>query len=206
VHVILKDQNNLVEKGLMRARVVYGLAEAPFGICFIAGISGLGVSFRVTHLFFSDQENHLHEINTFAKELKKLFFGHVHEHVRDDDTISRMAEEIFSPFAIPPCIPLLLRGSLFQRKVWNGVINIPFGQTSTYSSLAKDIGHPGSARAVGTALAKNSIAYLIPCHRICTIKGDVGNYRWGNTRKEKMIEWERLQCSKYKFLRTPYQF
>lgn len=93
------------------------------------------------------------------------------------------ARRIFS--AAPPAAPLALwvKGSNFQFQVWRALLAIPPGGLTTYRTLAEGIGHPQAARAVGNAVAANSLAYLIPCHRVIRESGALGGYRWGLTRK-----------------------
>jgi AraC family transcriptional regulator of adaptative response/methylated-DNA-[protein]-cysteine methyltransferase len=94
-----------------------------------------------------------------------------------------------------PTLKLVLRGSPFQLKVWQGLQEIPLGQVRTYGELAEALGHPGAARAVGTALAANQLAYVVPCHRVIRASGDTGQYRWGAERKAQMLAWETRQLA-----------
>lgn len=85
--------------------------------------------------------------------------------------------------------------SHFQLKVWRALLDIPYGQTRYYGDIAKQIGNPKAARAVGTAIANNPIAYLIPCHRVIpstSAQGSTGEYRWGKERKKAMICTEQI--------------
>jgi AraC family transcriptional regulator of adaptative response/methylated-DNA-[protein]-cysteine methyltransferase len=75
-------------------------------------------------------------------------------------------------------------------KVWQAILSIPPGVLVSYQDVAAYIGKPNGARAVGGALAKNPIGYLIPCHRVISKAGGVHNYRWGTTRKQAMLGWE----------------
>jgi AraC family transcriptional regulator, regulatory protein of adaptative response / methylated-DNA-[protein]-cysteine methyltransferase len=87
-------------------------------------------------------------------------------------------------------IKLHLKGTDFQLKVWDSLLKIPFGQLSTYGLIADNIQHPKAARAVGTAIGSNPVAFLIPCHRVIQASGNLGGYMWGNTRKTAIIGWE----------------
>ncbi len=89
-----------------------------------------------------------------------------------------------------PHIKLHLKGTDFQLKVWETLLKIPMGQLSTYGSIAKRINSPNAARAVGTAIGSNPIAFLIPCHRVIQGTGNIGGYMWGETRKKAIIGWE----------------
>ena len=90
-----------------------------------------------------------------------------------------------------PRIKLHLKGSQFQLKVWEALLKIPMGQLVTYGAIAGKTGNPNAARAVGTAIGNNPVAFLIPCHRVIQSSGIFGGYMWGNTRKTAIIGWER---------------
>ncbi|GAB3015618.1 methylated-DNA--[protein]-cysteine S-methyltransferase [Niabella terrae] len=87
-------------------------------------------------------------------------------------------------------IKLHLKGSPFQLKVWESLLQIPLGQVATYGRIASDMGQPGASRAVGTAIGSNPVGYLIPCHRVIQATGHIGGYRWGPTRKSAILGWE----------------
>jgi AraC family transcriptional regulator of adaptative response/methylated-DNA-[protein]-cysteine methyltransferase len=92
--------------------------------------------------------------------------------------------------ADPRPLSVLLRGTNFQIKVWEALMHISTGQLASYGDLAALAGAPQAARAVGTALAHNRIAVLVPCHRVIREGGQVGQYRWGSERKIALIAWE----------------
>jgi AraC family transcriptional regulator of adaptative response/methylated-DNA-[protein]-cysteine methyltransferase len=83
-----------------------------------------------------------------------------------------------------------VQGTPFQLRVWRALVQIPAGQVTTYGRLAETVGNPSAARAVGSAVGANSIAYLIPCHRVIRETGVIGEYRWGETRKRALVAWE----------------
>jgi AraC family transcriptional regulator, regulatory protein of adaptative response / methylated-DNA-[protein]-cysteine methyltransferase len=85
---------------------------------------------------------------------------------------------------------LLVQGTDFQIKVWEALLNIPFGRVESYQHVAERIGAPDSVRSVASAAGKNPISYLIPCHRIICKTGEVGKYSYGRVRKQAMIAWE----------------
>ena len=70
------------------------------------------------------------------------------------------------------------------------MLGIPWGQVCSYEDIARRIGQPGAARAVGAAVGSNSVAWLIPCHRVIRKSGHIGGYRWGSERKKAMLDWE----------------
>ncbi|WP_061249645.1 bifunctional helix-turn-helix domain-containing protein/methylated-DNA--[protein]-cysteine S-methyltransferase [Leptospira alstonii] len=87
-------------------------------------------------------------------------------------------------------IKLHLKGTDFQIKVWEALLKIPEGKLSSYADIASSIGQESASRAVGTAIGRNPIGYLIPCHRVIKSTGGIGEYRWGSERKMAMIGWE----------------
>lgn len=90
-----------------------------------------------------------------------------------------------------PSLPLDIRATAFQRRVWECLQKIPRGQTQSYSAVAKKIGMPKATRAVARACATNPVAVAIPCHRVVREDGHLGGYRWGIERKERLLEMER---------------
>jgi AraC family transcriptional regulator of adaptative response/methylated-DNA-[protein]-cysteine methyltransferase len=87
-------------------------------------------------------------------------------------------------------VPLDVRGSRFQRRVWDAIAAIPRGETRSYGQLARAVGRPGAARAVGQACSANPVAVLVPCHRVVAAGGGEGGYRWGLARKRALLERE----------------
>ena len=92
-------------------------------------------------------------------------------------------------------LPLEYPGSPFQRRVWDALLRIPFGETRTYAELARDIGAPGAARAVGSANGANRLAIVIPCHRVIAADGGLGGYGGGLWRKLRLLETEGVLLS-----------
>ena len=87
-------------------------------------------------------------------------------------------------------VPLYLIGAPFQIKVWEALLRIPSGHVTTYTDLARAVGHPAAQRAVGTAVGRNPISLLIPCHRALRTTGALGGYHWGLPVKRAMLAWE----------------
>lgn len=87
-------------------------------------------------------------------------------------------------------IKLHLKGTAFQLKVWETLLQIPMGRLTTYGDIASKLDNPSASRAVGTAIGHNPIALLIPCHRIIRSSGELGGYHWGIARKAAIIGWE----------------
>ncbi len=92
-------------------------------------------------------------------------------------------------------IKLHLKGTGFQLKVWQSLLQIPFGHIATYGTIAGDIKHPKASRAVGTAIGDNPVAFLIPCHRVIRSSGVIGDYHWGADRKAAILGWEAAKFS-----------
>lgn len=92
-------------------------------------------------------------------------------------------------------LPLDIMGTVFQRKVWKALMEIPPGETASYGEVAERIGQPNASRAVAGACAANKVALYIPCHRVIRQNGSHGGYRWGTRRKESLLEREQLDNS-----------
>jgi len=157
----------------------YGVHESPFGTALVAvtarGICGL------------------HFVDVVADGIARLRQDWPGAELRQDrDGTASIVEQLFSPLSSPTGRPLalLVKGSNFQVKVWRALLELPFGSLATYGHVAGRIGAPGSARAVGTAIGANPIAWLIPCHRVIRESGALGGYRWGTERKAAMLGWE----------------
>lgn len=93
-------------------------------------------------------------------------------------------------------VPVDVRGTVFQRKVWEQLRRIPAGETRTYQEIARAIGAPAAVRAVGSACGANPVALLVPCHRAIRTDGGLGGYAWGLARKKRLLELERRKEKK----------
>jgi AraC family transcriptional regulator, regulatory protein of adaptative response / methylated-DNA-[protein]-cysteine methyltransferase len=157
----------------------YGIGNSPFGRCLI-GITKRGIC----HLSFVETNNFKKGRDIILKSWPKA------ELIEDQAMAKSYINKIFYSNNLKQPLRLLIRGSNFQIKVWEALLKIPYGQISTYSKIAKLSGFPKAVRAVGTACGKNSIAYLIPCHRVLTSSGGIGGYRWGIQRKQAILNLE----------------
>jgi methylated-DNA-[protein]-cysteine S-methyltransferase/AraC family transcriptional regulator of adaptative response/methylated-DNA-[protein]-cysteine methyltransferase len=113
--------------------------------------------------------------------------------VQDDKNLGGDLEKILRFIAMPAqglALELDIRGTPFQRRVWDALCAIPTGRTVTYAALARRIGEPGSVRAVANACAANALALAIPCHRVIRSDGTPSGYRWGVERKRVLIARE----------------
>ena len=106
------------------------------------------------------------------------------------ELIARVAREVGHP-GRDHSIPLDLRGTVFQWKVWHALQEIPAGETRSYTALARALGSPRAVRAVAGACAANKVAVVVPCHRVIREDGSLGGYRWGLPLKERLLATER---------------
>jgi len=109
---------------------------------------------------------------------------------RDDDAAGAVVHRIFCASRPAEPLHLWVKGSNFQIKVWEALLRIPAGHLVSYRDIARAIGRPEAARAVGSAVGANPVALLIPCHRVIRASGDLGEYRWGLARKATLIASE----------------
>ncbi len=156
----------------------WSIQESPFGPCLIA-VTDRGLC----HLAFLDSE--LNPQQALEGLKKKWPQAQVVEKVKETAQTAKMIFE-----GQGEKLSILLGGTAFQLKVWEALLRIPSGHLASYSDIAKAIGTPGASRAVGTAIGQNSIAYLIPCHRVIRETGEFGAYRWGGERKCALLAWE----------------
>lgn len=113
--------------------------------------------------------------------------------IKSPDQTADLAKLIFELEIRPPVptsLSIILKGTNFQLRVWNALLRIPPGAVTTYGRLAHALGQPTAARAVGSAVGKNPVSYLIPCHRVIREMGTISGYRWGPIRKRAMLGWE----------------
>ena len=126
-----------------------------------------------------------------AARLEEWIAGYRLEHMSDavEASISRWLTAYFHrEFPVPP--PLDLRGSLFEVTVWKALLAIPAAKTTTYGGLALTLGIPGSARAVGSAVRRNPISLIVPCHRVVGSDGALRGYGGGVSQKRWLLEHE----------------
>ena len=159
----------------------YSFAESPFGNLIVASTSK-----GICHMAFTEDREKA------VQHLKSLFPNA--NFTEQTDKIQREGLDIFQhDWSKLHQIKLHLNGTPFQLKVWETLLKIPKGNLSTYHSIAKEIEKPKATRAVGSAIGRNPVAYLIPCHRVIRSSGESGEYMWGTTRKKAIIGWEAAQ-------------
>jgi AraC family transcriptional regulator, regulatory protein of adaptative response / methylated-DNA-[protein]-cysteine methyltransferase len=168
------------KNGGKNLHINYSFNESQFGSIIVASTSK-GICFMA---FYED------EIQAF-EALESHFEQAVFIQKSDEFQVNALTVFNQDMFQKPLCsIKLHLKGTDFQLKVWDSLLKIPFGRLSTYGLIADNIQHPKAARAVGTAIGSNPVAFLIPCHRVIQASGNLGGYMWGNTRKTAIIGWE----------------
>jgi AraC family transcriptional regulator, regulatory protein of adaptative response / methylated-DNA-[protein]-cysteine methyltransferase len=156
----------------------WGLHETPLGRILL-GVTARGVCW----LAFVDDE--ADAIAAFEAEWRGATL------IRDEAGTRAHAERAFEighGGAEP--LPLLLKGTNFQLKVWEALLRIPFGSLVSYQAIASAIGQPRAVRAVGAAIGRNNISWLIPCHRVILNTGVIHNYRWGVPHKRRLLAVE----------------
>jgi AraC family transcriptional regulator of adaptative response/methylated-DNA-[protein]-cysteine methyltransferase len=159
--------------------IAWGLHSTPFGDCLLAATDR-----GICHLSFPEPGT--------SEGMARLRLDWTNAEIHEDPAASaRVVERLFEndPGAGGP-LPLLLKGTNFQIKVWEALLRIPRGRAVSYGDIASHIGHPDAVRAVGSAVGANPISWLIPCHRVLRNTGELGGYRWGPLRKKAMIGWE----------------
>lgn len=164
------------KNGGANLRISYHFADSPFGSLLLANTEK-GICYMA---FAGAQEQALNDLKAHFPKAQFLQQQH---------PIQQQAMAFFTQAASGQ-IRLHLRGTAFQLKVWEALLKIPMGRLSTYGDLARQIEQPNAARAVGTAIGSNPVAFIIPCHRVIRSSGVFGGYMWGPERKSAIIGWE----------------
>jgi AraC family transcriptional regulator of adaptative response/methylated-DNA-[protein]-cysteine methyltransferase len=167
-------------RGAVASVVHYTIASSPLGRMLIAATDK-----GICAISFADSDQQLQQglIREFPFAVRR----------RDDDNMSQwraIITQLIQGEEVNPSLPLDIRATAFQRRVWEALQRIPRGETSSYSAIAKKIGMPTACRAVARACATNPVAVAIPCHRVVREDGDLGGYRWGIQRKEQLLARE----------------
>ncbi|XP_018565374.1 uncharacterized protein LOC108906549 [Anoplophora glabripennis] len=166
-----------VEYGkLPQFKIVYGTADTKYGKIFM-GLKNDAVC------FISFVDGNYDGLSDLKKSFPKAAF------TEDDQAIFTKSQTLFDETSTDE-VKVLLKGTEFQTKVWEELVNLPRGSTCSYEDLAKAIGNPKAVRAVANAVAKNNVSYLVPCHRVISKGGGLGKYHWGAERKLKILKDE----------------
>jgi AraC family transcriptional regulator of adaptative response/methylated-DNA-[protein]-cysteine methyltransferase len=155
----------------------HGVAPTPFGSAFLAETPR-----GLCRLAFVEPGAERSELAQLREQFAKADF------VRDDARANELADTIWGRGKAQ--IPLAVVGTNFQVQVWRALLELEPRATVTYGALARKLGKPDGARAVGNAVGANPIAWLIPCHRVLQAGGKLGGYRWGTARKQMIRRWE----------------
>ena len=157
----------------------WGWFDSPFGPAIVMGtdrgLCGMG---------FAAEMGAAESFDDLARRWPKARFIEAPERLQD------WVQAAFGLSTAADPAPLYLIGAPFQIKVWEALLSVPSGQVTTYSEIARSIGRPTAMRAVGTAVGRNPISWLIPCHRALAKSGKLGGYHWGLPVKRAMLAWE----------------
>ncbi|MEG4498862.1 methylated-DNA--[protein]-cysteine S-methyltransferase [Microcoleus sp. F10-C6] len=162
-------------------QIRYGIHDTPFGTSLIATTAR-----GICNLYFLETTDEQTAAQRLQLTWKKA------EIIRDEQTTQSLRDLIFNSETLSEQKPLtlLVKGTNFQIQVWRALLQLPFGAIATYQTIAQMVARPTAARAVGNAIGKNAIGYLIPCHRVIRESGELGGYGWGVERKIVMLGWE----------------
>ena len=161
--------------------LLYGFHPSPFGEAIVVaaprGLAGLG---------FVDGEDREAALADMRRRWPRAQF------TPDDSATAPLAARAFDPAQWRPETPLrvVMIGSDFEVRVWETLLRVPMGRATTYSDIARRLGKPKAARAVGSAVGRNPISFVVPCHRVLGRSGALTGYHWGLTRKQAIIGWE----------------
>ena len=164
-------------------QINYSFEESLFGRVLVASTPS-----GVCHMAFGGEDD------AVVEDLYSRFPNATYRNSADQ--FQQDALRIFQgDWGKPDGVRLHLKGSVFQIKVWESLLKIPPGKLVAYGDVARSIGQPAASRAVGSAVGRNPVAFLIPCHRVIQSSGSIGDYRWGPTRKSAIIGWEAARAS-----------
>jgi AraC family transcriptional regulator, regulatory protein of adaptative response / methylated-DNA-[protein]-cysteine methyltransferase len=161
--------------------ITYGFHPCPFGMALVMttprGLAGLALA---------DAGKERAALKDMRTRWPKAGY------VEDFASTAATARRIFDPALWRPEQPLrvVMIGTDFEIRVWEKLLDIPLGRLDTYSGIAEKLGDRKAARAVGAAVGKNPICFVVPCHRVIGKSGDITGYHWGTTRKRAMLGWE----------------
>jgi len=169
------------KKGGKGMSISYTIADSPLGKLLVAATER-----GICSVSFGDDENEL------MRELEGEFFAAT---VTEDDAgLKKAVDSILKGMNGQRAIlglPLDVRGTAFQMRVWSELRKIPYGETRSYAEVAKNIGKPSAVRAVARACATNPVALVTPCHRVVASDGKLAGYRWGIERKKALLDKEK---------------
>ena len=164
--------------------MAYGFHASPFGEALL-----ISTKRGVAGLAFVDEDKGQSREEALADMMRRWPKGRF---VAAPDRTAAHARQIFSPAAWRKDRPvrLIMIGTDFEIRVWETLLKIPMGRAVSYSDIAQHLGAPSASRAVGSAVGRNPISFVVPCHRVLRGDGSLGGYHWGLTRKRALIGWE----------------
>lgn len=164
--------------------IAYGFHPSPFGEALV-----LATDRGVAGLAFVNEDKGESRAEALADMTGRWPRAAYRE---DPERTALHARRIFEPTEWSPEQPvrLVLIGTDFEVRVWECLLQIPMGRAVTYGDIARHLGQPTASRAVGTAVGRNPISFVVPCHRVLRSDGNLGGYHWGLTRKRALIGWE----------------
>jgi AraC family transcriptional regulator of adaptative response/methylated-DNA-[protein]-cysteine methyltransferase len=165
--------------------ITFGIGESPLGKMLVAATDT-----GICAVAFGSLESELED------DLRTRFS--LAEITRDDAGLGETLRQVLTQMTEHPLateLPLDVRATAFQRRVWSALRAIPRGETRTYAEIASEIGQPSAARAVARACASNPAAVVIPCHRVIGSNGKLTGYRWGVERKERLLRMEQASSA-----------
>ncbi len=170
------------KRGGAGLEISYGFHDSPFGIALL-----MATSRGLSGLAFTDGGK---DRDTVMKDMRARWPEANYLHA--PEITESYAKYIFSPGTWQTKQPLkiVLIGTDFEIRVWQALLKIPMGRAVTYSDIAAYVHSPRAARAVGSAVGRNPISFVVPCHRVLRKDGNLGGYHWGVTRKQAIIGWE----------------
>ncbi len=161
----------------------YGVYNSPFGNIFVAATAR-----GICKLSFIDQDKVELHIDDLQRRWPKASLRN-----QNSDRL-KIIESLFTHQELKRPLSLHVTGTNFQVSVWRALLQIPAGALTSYTQIADAVDRPKAARAVGTAIGSNPVAFFIPCHRVLQQSGNIGGYLWGTTRKHAMHAWESARC------------
>jgi AraC family transcriptional regulator, regulatory protein of adaptative response / methylated-DNA-[protein]-cysteine methyltransferase len=176
LHTFLFVDSAALSHHLSGWKVCGGACPSAYGEMFLVATSKYLLA-----LCYPDSEAALTDFQKYF--MAKYRFSELFE---DKDLIQGWSQRILEE---DPLL-ILVSGTPFQLKVWRYLSTLPFGETTTYQKIARTIGHPDAARAVGSAVGANPVSLFLPCHRVLRKDGSLGGYRWGLQRKKQMLAAE----------------
>jgi AraC family transcriptional regulator of adaptative response/methylated-DNA-[protein]-cysteine methyltransferase len=178
----------------------YGYAQSPFGEALVVmtdrGLAGLGwVDEKMAPGRAADSGKPAGGREGALADMTRRWPNA--RFIENQSLAERTVQRIFEPEQWQHNQPLniVMLGSDFEVRVWQTLLKIPMGRATTYGDVARHIGKPTAARAVGTAVGRNPISFVVPCHRVLGSTGALTGYHWGLTRKQAILGWEAGQVS-----------